>query len=86
MDAASQERLRSVLRQENRLNGRTLLVASSELSDVESLCPRLLVGVDGRIGFDGDVSALTELIGTERSWWWTSCGRSSRSTICPAPS
>ncbi len=66
MDAASQERLRSVLRQENRLNGRTLLVASSELSDVESLCPRLLVGVDGRIGFDGDVSTLTELIGTER--------------------
>jgi ABC-2 type transport system ATP-binding protein len=66
MDAASKERLRSVLRQENRMNGRTLLVASSELSDVESLCPRLLVGVDGRIGFDGDVSTLTELIGTER--------------------
>jgi ABC-2 type transport system ATP-binding protein len=66
MDAASKERLRSVLRQENRMNGRTLLLASSELSDVESLCPRLLVGVDGRIGFDGDVTALTEMAGTER--------------------
>ncbi|MBT0767723.1 ATP-binding cassette domain-containing protein [Kineosporia sp. J2-2] len=66
MDAGSKERLRSVLRQENRMNGRALLLATSDLADVESLCPRLLVGVDGRIGFDGDVPALTELLGTER--------------------
>ncbi len=66
MDTAGKERVRSVLRQENRMNGRTLLVVSSELADVESLCPRLLVGVDGRIGFDGNVPALTDLLGTER--------------------
>nr|WP_269329475.1 ATP-binding cassette domain-containing protein [Kineosporia babensis] len=66
MDAAGKERIRSVLRQENRMRGRTLLVATSDLADVESLCPRLLVGVDGRIGFDGNVPALSELLGTER--------------------
>ncbi len=66
MDAASKERLRSVLRQENRMNGRTLLLATSDLADVESLCPRLLVGVGGRIGFDGGVGELNDLLGTER--------------------
>ncbi|GLY27567.1 ATP-binding cassette domain-containing protein [Kineosporia sp. NBRC 101731] len=66
MDAASKERLRSVLRQENRMHGRTLLLVTSDLADVESLCHRLLVGVEGRIGFDGNVSALNELLGTER--------------------
>ncbi|GAA3603115.1 ATP-binding cassette domain-containing protein [Kineosporia mesophila] len=66
MDAPSKERLRSVLRQENRMHGRALLLVTSDLADIESLCPRLLVGVEGRIGFDGNVSALNELLGTER--------------------
>ncbi|GLY13329.1 methionine ABC transporter ATP-binding protein [Kineosporia sp. NBRC 101677] len=66
MDAASKERIRSVLRQENRMNGRTLLLLTSDLADVESTCPRLLVGVEGRIGFDGNVPALTELLGAEK--------------------
>lgn len=66
MDVASKERIRSVLRQENRMRGRTLLLVTGDLADVESLCPRMLVGVDGRIGFDGNVSGLTEILGTER--------------------
>lgn len=66
LDAASRERLRSVLRQENRVHRRTLLLVTSDLAEIESVCRRLLVVVDGRIGFDGAVAALNERLGTER--------------------
>jgi len=65
-DPGSKERLRSVLRQEHRLRGRTVLVATSDLMDIEALCPRMLVLADGRVGFDGAVTALNERLGTER--------------------
>jgi ABC-2 type transport system ATP-binding protein len=66
IDIRSKERLRSFLRQEHRIYGRTLLLTTTDLDDVDALCPRLLVLDRGRIAYDGSLAALHHQIGAER--------------------
>jgi ABC-2 type transport system ATP-binding protein len=58
LDAHSRERLRSFLDQEHRVHGRTMLITSSRIGDVERLCDRLLVVDQGRLAYDGDLGGL----------------------------
>lgn len=66
IDALSRERLRSFLRQEHRVHGRTILITSRDLSDVAPVCDRLLVLDQGRLAYDGDQAGLVERAGALR--------------------
>lgn len=67
LDVISKERLRTFLRQENRVHGRTLLFAAGDLGDVEQICPRVLVVDNGRLVHDGDLPGLISRAGVQRT-------------------
>jgi ABC-2 type transport system ATP-binding protein len=66
LDVVSKERLRTFLRQEHRVHGRTILLTTHDMGDVERLCDRLLVVDHGRLAYDGDVAGLIERAGAQR--------------------
>ena len=45
----------------------TVLLTTHDLADIERLCPRLLVIDHGRLIYDGDLDALTQRYGGERT-------------------
>jgi ABC-2 type transport system ATP-binding protein len=67
LDVVSKEHLRTFLRQENRLHGRTLLLATGDLADVEQICHRVLVIDHGRLVHDGDLPGLISRAGAQRT-------------------
>lgn len=67
LDVVNKEQLRTFLRQENRLHGRTLLLATGDLADVEQICRRVLVVDHGRLVHDGDLPGLISRAGIQRT-------------------
>jgi ABC-2 type transport system ATP-binding protein len=67
LDVASREHVRTFLRQENRLHGRTLLLTTVDLADVEDVCHRVLVVDQGRLVHDGDLRGLIRRAGVQRT-------------------
>ncbi len=65
LDVLSKERLRVFLAEENRA-GRTMLLTTHDMDDVERLCERLLVVDHGRLVYDGDQAGLARRVGAER--------------------
>ena len=66
LDVLSKERLRVFLREERVAHGRTLLLTTHDMGDVEQLCDRLLVVDRGRLEYDGDLPGLVARVGAER--------------------
>jgi ABC-2 type transport system ATP-binding protein len=66
LDVRSKELLRSFLRHEHRVHGRTVLVTGADLGDVEQFCDRLLVIDHGRLAYDGDLAGLIGRAGGQR--------------------
>jgi len=69
LDVLSKERLRVFLREENqgaRGQGRTMLLTTHDMDDVERLCDRLLVVDHGRLVYDGDQAGLVHRVGAHR--------------------
>ncbi|MBK6873121.1 MAG: ATP-binding cassette domain-containing protein [Kineosporiaceae bacterium] len=71
LDVLSKERLRVFLREENAAigasgHGRTMLLTTHDMDDVERLCERLLVVDRGRLVYDGDQAGLTMRVGARR--------------------
>jgi ABC-2 type transport system ATP-binding protein len=66
LDVLSKERLRAVLREEREQHGRTLLLTTHDMGDVERLCERLLVVDRGRLVYDGDLAGLVARVGVRR--------------------
>jgi ABC-2 type transport system ATP-binding protein len=66
LDVLSKERLRAVLREERERHGRTLLLTTHDMGDVERLCERLLVVDHGRLVYDGDLAGLVARVGMRR--------------------
>jgi ABC-2 type transport system ATP-binding protein len=58
LDLVSQRRLRDFIVSCNREFGATVLLTSHYLADIESVCGRTIIIVDGRIVFDGDLKSL----------------------------
>jgi ABC-2 type transport system ATP-binding protein len=66
LDVLSKERLRVFLREENEAYGRTMILTTHDMDDVERLCERLLVVDHGRLAYDGDVPGLISRVGARR--------------------
>ena len=66
LDVVSKERLRQFLRTEHAEHGRTILLTTHDMGDVEHLCDRLLVVDRGRLAYDGSLGGLVDRAGAER--------------------
>lgn len=66
LDVLSKERLRIFLASELAEHGRTLLLTTHDMDDVERLCRRLLVVDHGRLVYDGDQGGLAARVGARR--------------------
>ena len=60
LDVTMQRRLREFLAEYNRRTGATVLLTSHYMADVQALCRRVIVIHQGRILFDGELSALVD--------------------------
>jgi len=58
LDAVSKLRLRSFLKEENRLRGTTILLTTHDMEDMLALCSRVMVLGHGKLLYDGALDAL----------------------------
>ena len=58
LDVAMQRRIRSFITEYNQRTGACVMLTSHYMADVEALCRRVIVIHQGRLLFDGDLSAL----------------------------
>lgn len=58
LDAVSKLALRNFLKQENRINGVTMILTTHDMDDIESLCNRVMVIGRGQLLFDGSLGCL----------------------------
>jgi ABC-2 type transport system ATP-binding protein len=58
LDVTMQRRIRQFVEEYNRLYGATILLTSHYMADVEALCKRVIVIHNGKLLFDGNLSAL----------------------------
>lgn len=64
LDAVSKLAVRAFLQQENQTHGTTILLTTHDMTDVEALCPRVLLIGHGRLLYDG---RLPDLLGRYQS-------------------
>jgi ABC-2 type transport system ATP-binding protein len=60
LDVTMQRRIRAFFAEYNRRLGATVLLTSHYMNDVEALCRRVIVIHEGRLLFDGELSALVQ--------------------------
>jgi ABC-2 type transport system ATP-binding protein len=58
LDIVAKENIRAFLKRVNREYGTTVLLTTHDLSDIEELCPRLMIIDHGRLLFDGGLAEL----------------------------
>jgi ABC-2 type transport system ATP-binding protein len=58
LDIVAKENIRAFLKRVNRQYGNTVLLTTHDLSDIEELCPRLMIIDKGRLLFDGGLAGL----------------------------
>ena len=66
LDMISKERLRQFLIAERPSRGRTLLLTTHDMSDIERLCDRVLVVDHGRLVYDGTLTGLADRVALQR--------------------
>jgi ABC-2 type transport system ATP-binding protein len=66
LDVVAKNRIRSFIRHINQVRGTTILLTTHDLSDVEKLCPRVMIIDQGRLLFDGALTTLRERFSHER--------------------
>jgi len=67
LDVVVKERIREFIREINETRGTTVILATHDMSDVERLCPRVMIINHGQIIYDGDLSSLIRKYGTEET-------------------
>ncbi|MCW5983262.1 MAG: ATP-binding cassette domain-containing protein [Bryobacteraceae bacterium] len=61
LDIVAKEHIRQFLKDVNHHSGTTILLTTHDLSDIEELCPRLMIIDHGRLLFDGGLKELKRL-------------------------
>jgi ABC-2 type transport system ATP-binding protein len=67
LDVTAQKRIRTFIAEYNRRNGATVLLTSHYMADVQALCRRVIVIHEGRILFDGALTALGDRFATTKT-------------------
>lgn len=62
LDVSMQLRLRDFIRDYNRKYGTTVILTSHYMSDIVSLCPRVILIHEGKLEYDGELSTLSNLV------------------------
>lgn len=62
LDVSMQLRLRDFIRDYNKKYGTTVILTSHYMSDILSLCPRVILINNGRISYDGELPKLADLV------------------------
>jgi ABC-2 type transport system ATP-binding protein len=65
LDIVAKENIRAFLKRVNRQYGTTVLLTTHDLSDIEELCPRLMIIDHGRLLFDGGLAGLKRQLWSE---------------------
>ncbi len=60
VDVVAKERFRTFIRQLNQERGVTVLLTTHDMSDIEKVCPRMMIIDQGRVIYDGSVGAIKE--------------------------
>jgi ABC-2 type transport system ATP-binding protein len=63
LDVVAKRNIRGFLQALNRDFGKTILLTTHDMDDIEQLCPRVIVINHGQIGYDGSIDTLRERIG-----------------------
>ncbi|BBH22187.1 ABC transporter ATP-binding protein [Paenibacillus baekrokdamisoli] len=63
LDLIAKRNIREFLRSINLELGKTILLTTHDMDDIEQLCGRVIVINDGRLGFDGTIDGLRRRIG-----------------------
>jgi viologen exporter family transport system ATP-binding protein len=66
LDVVAKEAIRDFLAAENRERRTTILLTTHDLSDIERLCPRMILIDHGRVVYDGSVEAVRRQVTSER--------------------
>ncbi len=67
LDVVAKARIRDFLEQLNREHGITVLLTTHDMADIERLCSRMLIIDHGRVIYDGDLMAIKDRFGGERT-------------------
>ncbi len=67
LDVTMQKRIRSFVAEYNARYGATVLLTSHYMADVQALCKRVIVIHHGRILFDGELAALANQFGADKT-------------------
>jgi ABC-2 type transport system ATP-binding protein len=67
LDIVAKERVREFLTEMNRDRGVTIMLTTHDLDDIERLCQRMLIIDHGSVIYDGELDALRERYGGERT-------------------
>ncbi|MGE4158816.1 MAG: ATP-binding cassette domain-containing protein [Planctomycetota bacterium] len=66
LDVGAQERLRGFIRSYHERYRPTILVTSHYMADIVSLCPRVLLLMEGQLKYDGDRERLAQVFGQKK--------------------
>ena len=67
LDAVSKLRVREFIREENRLNGTTVILTTHDMQDIDALCSRVLLIGKGRLLLDGTTTQIRAMAGENLS-------------------
>ena len=66
LDVVAKDRIRHFIEQINQEQGVTVLLTTHDLTDIERLCPRVIIIDKGRLIYDGRLDYIRERLATER--------------------
>ncbi|MBN1178245.1 MAG: ATP-binding cassette domain-containing protein [Anaerolineae bacterium] len=66
LDLIVKERMRAFIKQQNRETGTTVVLTTHDLGDIEELCQRVIIIDEGKLIYDGPLSAIKERFGKYR--------------------
>lgn len=71
LDLVAQENIRNFLKEWHKENDTTIVLTSHYMADVAALCSRLILIIDGKIGFDGPLEQFENVLGNKRKVGFT---------------
>lgn len=67
LDLVAQDKIREFIKKYYEENDVSIIITSHYMADVEKLCERLVLVLDGKKGYDGNIENFTKILGTEKS-------------------